>query len=62
MEDYITLGQFLKLKDLIHSGGAAKHFLVEHIIMVNGEPENRRGKKLRSGDVVNIDGREYRVE
>lgn len=52
--EYITLGQFLKLADIIDSGGMAKWFLSEYIIFVNGEEDNRRGRKLRSGDQVEI--------
>lgn len=52
--EYITLGQALKMTDAISSGGMAKWFLSEHEVFVNGEAENRRGKKLRHGDVVNI--------
>jgi ribosome-associated protein len=52
--EYITLGQFLKLADIIDSGGMAKWFLQEHHITVNGEEDNRRGRKLRDGDSVVI--------
>lgn len=52
--DYITLGQFLKLADLIDSGGMAKWFLSEHEVLVNGSQEQRRGRKLRRGDVIEI--------
>ncbi|SDP64799.1 S4 domain protein YaaA [Litchfieldia salsa] len=52
--EYITLGQFLKLADVISTGGMAKWFLSEHQIFVNGELENRRGKKLIKEDVVEI--------
>jgi ribosome-associated protein len=54
--DYITLGQFLKLSDCISTGGQAKIFLQETSIHVNGEPENRRGKKLVPRDVVKVEG------
>ncbi len=54
--EYITLGQALKMTDTISSGGMAKWFLSEHEVFVNGEAENRRGKKLRHDDVVNIPG------
>lgn len=54
--EYITLGQALKMTDAISSGGMAKWFLSEHEVFVNGEAEDRRGKKLRHGDVVNIPG------
>ncbi|MGD6819000.1 S4 domain-containing protein YaaA [Metabacillus sp. 84] len=52
--EYITLGQFLKLAEVIQSGGMVKWFLSEHEVLVNGEPENRRGKKLRNQDTVLI--------
>lgn len=52
----ITLGQFLKLADVIQSGGMAKWFLSEHEVLVNDEPDNRRGRKLYVGDVVEIEG------
>lgn len=52
--EYITLGQLLKMTDTINSGGMAKWFLSEHEVFVNGEAENRRGRKLRPTDLVNI--------
>jgi ribosome-associated protein len=54
--DFITLGQFLKLADVIQTGGMAKWFLSEHEVYVNGELENRRGKKLVNKDLVDIPG------
>ena len=45
--EYITLGQFLKLADVIQTGGMAKWFLSENEIFVNGEQDQRRGRKLR---------------
>ncbi|QCT31884.1 MULTISPECIES: ribosome maturation protein RlbA [Bacillus amyloliquefaciens group] len=54
--EMITLGQFLKLADVIQSGGMAKWFLSEHEVTVNNEPDNRRGRKLYVGDVVVIEG------
>lgn len=54
--EYITLGQFLKLADVIQSGGMAKWFLSEHDVFINGEQDQRRGRKLRSGDKINIPG------
>ena len=50
--DFITLGQFLKLADIISQGGEAKAYLATHEVKVNGEPDNRRGRKLRNGDEV----------
>jgi ribosome-associated protein len=52
--EFITLGQLLKMTDAISSGGMAKWFLSENIVYVNGEEEQRRGRKLRNRDIVNI--------
>ena len=54
--DYIALGQFLKLADIIQSGGMAKWFLSENEIFINGEQDQRRGRKLYHGDKVQIPG------
>ncbi|MFF5997036.1 S4 domain-containing protein YaaA [Lysinibacillus sp. KU-BSD001] len=54
--EFITLGQLLKITDAISSGGMAKWFLSENTVYVNGEVDDRRGRKLRDGDVVNIPG------
>lgn len=52
--DFITLGQFLKAADVIQTGGMAKWFLSEYKVFINGEQDQRRGRKLRSGDKVEI--------
>lgn len=52
--DHITLQALLKNLDIIPSGGAAKAFLADHLVYLNGEVENRRGRKLRVGDLVEI--------
>jgi S4 domain protein YaaA len=54
--EYIALGQFLKLADCIDTGGAAKFFLQENEVLVNGEPDDRRGRKLYPGDKVDVAG------
>ncbi|MEK4027439.1 MULTISPECIES: S4 domain-containing protein YaaA [Bacillaceae] len=54
--EYIPLGQFLKLADIIQTGGMAKWFLSEHEVYINGELDQRRGRKLRVGDRVEIPG------
>lgn len=59
--EYITLGQFLKFSGIISNGGEAKPFLQNCVILVNNEPENRRGKKLRPGDFVEIEAKKYQV-
>ncbi|KXH80576.1 S4 domain-containing protein YaaA [Sporosarcina sp. HYO08] len=52
--EFVTLGQLLKMTNVIGSGGMAKWFLEEHTVYVNGEAEQRRGKKLRDGDLITI--------
>jgi ribosome-associated protein len=54
--DYITLGQLLKLAQIIQNGGQAKSYLSENEVIVNGEIDCRRGRKLRSGDLVEFAG------
>ena len=60
-KEFITLGQLLKVTDFISSGGEAKFMVNELNISVNGERENRRGRKLFSGDVVIIEGKKFEV-
>lgn len=59
--EYVTLGQFLKLADIIQTGGEAKFFLSENRIIINGEEDNRRGRKLREGDIVEVLGKSYKI-
>lgn len=51
-DEFITLAQLLKACDIVYSGGQAKEYLANVDVFVNGEKENRRGKKIHSGDVV----------
>jgi len=50
----IKLGQLLKLAGLIGSGSEAKDLLADEAVLVNGEPEVRRGRQLRAGDIVRV--------
>ncbi len=59
--EYITLGQFLKIADIISSGGEAKAFLACNRILINNEEDNRRGRKLYKDDIVEIDGKRYKI-
>jgi ribosome-associated protein len=60
--DMIRLGRFLKLGDLIDSGGEAKVRIAAGEVRVNGEVETRRGRQLHRGDVVAVGGQQARVE
>ncbi len=53
-EPAITLGQALKASDLVGSGGEAKVLIQAGEVLVNGEVETRRGRKLALGDVVEV--------
>lgn len=59
--EYITLGQFLKFSSIICDGGEAKMFLANEKVLVNGEIENRRGKKLFKGYIITVKGIEYKI-
>ncbi|MFM8828460.1 MAG: RNA-binding S4 domain-containing protein [Actinomycetota bacterium] len=58
--DMIRLGQLLKLAGLASGGGDVKALLAEGVV-VNGEPEHRRGRQLHDGDVVDAAGDQLRV-
>ena len=53
--EFITLGQFLKLANILESGGMIKAYLQDEGVFVNGEKEHRRGRKLYPGDIVNTE-------
>ena len=57
-EDSIRLGQLLKLVDAVPTGAQVKDVLFAGAVRVNGEPEERRGRQLRRGDVVSVEGME----
>ena len=57
-EETIRLGQLLKLVDAVPTGAQVKDVLLTGGVRVNGEPEERRGRQLRSGDVVSVEGME----
>ncbi|MFD3258938.1 S4 domain-containing protein YaaA [Paenibacillus lentus] len=54
--EYIKLDQFLKLADCVPTGGMAKALLQDEAVKVNGELEERRGRKLYPGDTVDVEG------
>jgi ribosome-associated protein len=60
--EFIKLDQFLKLAQVVQSGGEAKHLIQSGAVQVNGQIETRRGRKLRHGDVVVVEGEELVVQ
>lgn len=61
-DEFIKLGQALKLAGLVESGVDAKFVIQDGLVKVNGEVELQRGKKLYPGDVVSYDGNTFNVE
>lgn len=60
-DEYIKLGQALKLAGLVGSGVEAKMLIQDGLVKVNGEVDERRGRKLYAGDVFELDENEVKV-
>lgn len=60
--EYITLGQFLKYVNAVDSGAIAKIVILDGQVLVNGEVETRRGKKLYKNDTVSFEGVDYIIQ
>ena len=61
-DDFIKLGQALKLAGLVGSGVDAKMVIQDGLVLVNGEVELQRGKKLYPGDVVTFQDESFQIE
>jgi len=59
--EMIRLGQLLKLAGVVESGSEVKAFLAAGLVLVNDEPEVRRGRQLHPGDTVRVGAHELRV-
>ena len=57
----IRLGQLLKLAGIVGGGGEVRRFLAEATVLVNGEPEARRGRQLHPGDTVRVNDVDLRI-
>ncbi len=55
-DEYIKLGQAMKLAGIVSSGVDAKFLITDGLVKVNGEVETRRGKKLYPGDTFEFEG------
>lgn len=60
--EYIKLDQLLKFSELADTGGIAKEVIQNGEVLVNGEVETRRGKKIRKEDVVEFRGEKVVVK
>ena len=61
-DDFIKLGQLLKLAGLVDSGLDAKIVIQDGYVKVNGEVDVRRGRKIVPGDIVEYKGNKIKVE
>lgn len=60
-DEFIKLGQALKAANLVEDGVEAKYVIQDGEVLVNGEPDTRRGRKLYDGDVISYQGEEIKV-
>lgn len=61
-DEYIKLGQALKLAGLVESGVDAKYVIQDGLVKVNGEVEVQRGKKLYPGDTIEFQNNQVQIE
>ena len=61
-DEFIKLGQVLKLAGLVDSGVDAKLVIQDGLVKVNGEIDTRRGRKIVVGDIVEYQGSKVKVE
>lgn len=60
-DEVIRLGQALKLASLVEDGADARVVIEAGLVQVNGDPETRRGRQLRHGDVIEFSGEAVKV-
>ena len=60
-DEFIKLGQALKLAGVVQDGVEAKLAIQDGLVKVNNEVEERRGRKVYEGDVISFDGNEIKV-
>ncbi len=61
-DEFIKLGQVMKLAGKVENGGEAKKVITEGLIKVNGIVDTRRGRKVHPGDTVEFEGETFKVE
>ena len=61
-DEFIKLGQALKAAGFVDSGVEAKEVIQEGLVLVNGEVDTRRGRKLYEGDVVSFENKTIKIE
>jgi len=58
----VELYKLLKFESILSSGGEAKHVISEGYVLLNGEVETRKRKKIVSGDVIEFNGESYKTK
>ena len=61
-QEYITLQSLLKITNIISTGGMVKAYLAENVVLVNGEEEDRRGRKLYPGDEIKVENKIFVIK
>ena len=61
-DEFIKLGQALKAAGFVESGVDAKFAIQNGLVKVNGEVDDRRGRKLYDGDIVEFEGQQIKIE
>ena len=61
-DDFIKLGQAMKLAGLVDEGADAKFAIQDGEVTLNGEVETQRGKKCVPGDVISFEGNSFVIE
>jgi ribosome-associated protein len=59
--DFIPLCDLMKASDMCDTGGAAKHFISEGKVTVDGQVETRKRCKIRKGQVIEFQGQQLKV-
>ena len=60
-DEFIKLGQAMKLAGLVEEGAEAKAVIQDGRVSVNGETDTRRGRKLFEGDIFSFEGKEVKI-
>lgn len=60
-DEFIKLGQALKLAGVVEEGVEAKFVIQDGLVKVNGEVDERRGRKVYEGDVISFNGQDIKV-
>ena len=60
-DEFIKLGQALKLAGVVEDGVEAKFVIQDGLVKVNGEVDERRGRKVYEGDVISFNGQDIEV-